>query len=1151
MKFGKQIQNQAITEWSQYYINYKALKKVINSLEKSQLHDGTRPNGGSTATASAHSITIAASPVLVDSEPPSFTDAHTDPIQAHKAAFFYKLERELDRVNAFYLTKETDLKVRLRSLLEKKRLAQGSQAVRGTHAAKNHGANLRTIQEALWQLQQDLTKLQQFVALNAEGFRKILKKWDKRSKSSTKELYLSRQVEVQPCFNRDTLTELTDIVSTHLAELSLMDLAAVASPAPGPVLGTGATTALARSDSLDDLESDLAHVVKAGATDRLRDTLARLRTASPAQATTAVVSRVLVRACRQGGSKAADAVAVLVESGLADVHYRDEINDRTALHAAALAGDVAIVRTLLAAGADGAARDVYGRTPLHYASMHGFTEVAVLVGDLDRVPAKDADNPAEEDDDRSVCVAPDHDGFSPLIYAIIGGFTAIVAKLLEQYPQLLQTTVPHHVLSLAAQYGHVDIATLLLAKGAPIAPEEGLHPLHITAKQGHVTLTKLLCDHVASVDISDKYYNWTPLFYAASEGHQDCVEVLLEYGASTNLVDETGWTVLTHTLYRGHIAIAVVLWEHMQRHKALHPPSATASPALFLAATATPAAIQPIAPSGLLRPRTNTAPALPAAADDADGDPMDLDAIPSLALPPPIIPFRIYGHTYLESKYQVQIAVPMAPVLYAQKLASLRVVLAAKPDPGAVPHTLILPADDEREAVAFQAASLDVFSLHIDVFPTYGTRPIARAAVLARDLVRARHGETLGADPSSHAPTHGRVVVPLFDAMNVVGELTLDYALIAPFNHPKLAVGGPIATYWKTTQVVSAAAAAGAATAAAAGARPTGLLAHPHGVSSLMPSPTLPSGGPTTPSGIIPAAHGTVASLITASSLAQKYVHVVVQLTVDLVPVLFPTWHVTVPLGPDGAGIQVPVAQLTHAQFQVVGRADPRRVDLASVGLAPSSATLARALRHAYLSLGEALDALPSDTALFVELKYPTALDAARHRLPCTATVDVFVDKVLTAVYDRAAPRALVFASFNPLACNAVNWKQPNYPVFFNTWAGYPSEAADGGTALLGIDAAPTVLDADAVVPDARCASIKEAIRFTKHNNLLGVVCFARPLIQVPALIQAVKEAGLILATFGAENAVSQHVLAQEKHGVDGVYADGVVRFTTSAAGVI
>jgi SPX domain protein involved in polyphosphate accumulation len=43
---------------------------------------------------------------------------------------------------------------------------------------------------------------QQFVEINAVGFRKILKKWDKRSKSTTRELYLARQVDVQPVFNR-------------------------------------------------------------------------------------------------------------------------------------------------------------------------------------------------------------------------------------------------------------------------------------------------------------------------------------------------------------------------------------------------------------------------------------------------------------------------------------------------------------------------------------------------------------------------------------------------------------------------------------------------------------------------------------------------------------------------------------------------------------------------------------------------------------------------------------------------------------------------------------------------------------------------------------------------------------------------------------
>lgn len=65
--------------------------------------------------------------------------------------------------------------------------------------------------EEAWRLfEKDLGKLQQFIDINATGFRKILKKWDKRSKSNTKELYLERQVEIQPCFNREVSSHSLD-----------------------------------------------------------------------------------------------------------------------------------------------------------------------------------------------------------------------------------------------------------------------------------------------------------------------------------------------------------------------------------------------------------------------------------------------------------------------------------------------------------------------------------------------------------------------------------------------------------------------------------------------------------------------------------------------------------------------------------------------------------------------------------------------------------------------------------------------------------------------------------------------------------------------------------------------------------------------------
>jgi len=60
-----------------------------------------------------------------------------------------------------------------------------------------------------------LTIVQQFIEINAIGFRKILKKFDKRSTSTTKELYLSRQVDVQPVFNRQVGSKIS--FHRHLA----------------------------------------------------------------------------------------------------------------------------------------------------------------------------------------------------------------------------------------------------------------------------------------------------------------------------------------------------------------------------------------------------------------------------------------------------------------------------------------------------------------------------------------------------------------------------------------------------------------------------------------------------------------------------------------------------------------------------------------------------------------------------------------------------------------------------------------------------------------------------------------------------------------------------------------------------------------------
>jgi CDK inhibitor PHO81 len=51
--------------------------------------------------------------------------------------------------------------------------------------------------------------------------------------------------------------------------------------------------------------------------------------------------------------------------------------------------------------------------------------------------------------------------------------------------------------------------------------------------------------------------------------------------------------------------------------------------------------------------------------------------------------------------------------------------------------------------------------------------------------------------------------------------------------------------------------------------------------------------------------------------------------------------------------------------------------------------------------------------------------------------------------------------------------------------------------------------------PDNRCLSVREAVNFAKQTNLLGVILEATTLAAVPSLVASVKDAGLLLATFG------------------------------------
>jgi len=154
---------------------------------------------------------------------------------------------------------------------------------------------------------------------------------------------------------------------------------------------------------------------------------------------------------------------------------------------AAMRGDTAAVRTLLAQRADVNAPQVDGATALHWAAYRGDRE---LVDMLIRAGA-------------NVRVA-NRDGATPLWLASVDGHAAIIQAL--------------------------------IAAGAD--PNErlplGRTPLMTASRTGNVDAMKILLEHGADVNAKETLRGTTALMWAADEAHPAAVQFLIQHGADIN-----------------------------------------------------------------------------------------------------------------------------------------------------------------------------------------------------------------------------------------------------------------------------------------------------------------------------------------------------------------------------------------------------------------------------------------------------------------------------------------------------------------------------------------------------------------------------------------------------------------------------------------
>lgn len=415
------------------------------------------------------------------------------------------------------------------------------------------------------------------------------------------------------------------------------------------------------------------------------------------------VTRILWKTIIEAPSDLAD----LILNSLAtpfDFNFIDDINGRTCLHEAAMSGALRLVNLCLEKSSQRDKVDVYGRSPLHYAAMRGHATVCRRLLEVNLSPN-----------------ILDVDNCTPLVYATMKGSVDCVSALLKETSGETESNGQRgdlSPLSLASQSGHSDVVLLLLRNGAQSLPNtNGEYPVHLAAREGHVEICRQLWNEVGW-DTPDKYHEWTPLFHAARHGHDSCVQVFLEAGCRVDVVDEMGHFAVHYAAWYGHHTCTSLL-------------------------------LKAYTVRGLKSAENNIMRDASPNTHDPDST-SDIDLIPSLSLPPPIMPHRTYGHNYLDRQYLVQVSLGLQPLatpgpavhLYSRlgnvssrdyhlpTSTPLKLVMTAGPDVNSTPYTISLPLKEEKDTFVFQVPSLDVLSLTFSIYPNYGTKAIGRTVAL-------------------------------------------------------------------------------------------------------------------------------------------------------------------------------------------------------------------------------------------------------------------------------------------------------------------------------------------------------------------------------------------------------------------------------------
>ncbi|XP_044742246.1 glycerophosphocholine phosphodiesterase GPCPD1 isoform X2 [Chrysoperla carnea] len=268
----------------------------------------------------------------------------------------------------------------------------------------------------------------------------------------------------------------------------------------------------------------------------------------------------------------------------------------------------------------------------------------------------------------------------------------------------------------------------------------------------------------------------------------------------------------------------------------------------------------------------------------------------------------------------------------------------------------------------------------------------------------------------------------------------------------------------------------------------------------------------------------TIASLKTAISHGADFVEFDVQLSKDLIPIIYHDFYVMIAMKrkkhiEDTDMLELPVKDLTLEQLHLL------KVYHLEEGKDKNPRFFDEHLEEhqPFPTLEHVLQVLDPHVGFNIEIKWTMQLQDGSFELNNPIDLNLYLDKILKVVLEHGGDRRIIFSSFNPDICTLIRLKQNKYPVMFLTQGQtvkYPPYA------------------------DPRCLTIKAAVQFAVGMGLLGVTVHTEDILRDASQVKLALDAGLVIFCWGHDNNDPSTIKHLKQIGLHGVIYDKIDEFS-------